>query len=121
MRVSHNQCISLTRKRRASLSREEVLDKVGMENVPAKVNTNFDPELSCELNEKQKSLFLAMKKLPVKTRSMLILHYYNGLKYQTIGEIFNISVNTVKVQVHRGRKQLRDILAGEFPEKAGKR
>gem|GEM_PF-6888907 len=28
-----------------------------------------------------------------------------------------MNVNTIKVEVHRGRKKLREILANEFPER----
>jgi DNA-directed RNA polymerase specialized sigma24 family protein len=49
---------------------------------------------------------------------MLLLHYFQGLKYSTVGEILNLGEAAVKVAVHRGRRALRRLLTAEFPERA---
>jgi RNA polymerase sigma-70 factor (ECF subfamily) len=118
MKVTHNQCINLTRKRKRSRRNGEGLDKMTIETLPAKANVDTDPGIALNQKETQEALLSALERLPVKTRSMMILHYYHGLKYQTIGEILNIKVNTIKVDIHRGKKLLKDILAREFPERA---
>jgi DNA-directed RNA polymerase specialized sigma24 family protein len=46
----------------------------------------------------------------------MLLHYFEGLKYEEIGEILNANINTVKVTVHRGRKMLKDIIVQRYPE-----
>jgi DNA-directed RNA polymerase specialized sigma24 family protein len=58
--------------------------------------------------------------LPKKTQSMLLMHYFQGLKYDDIGEVLDTKVSTVKVAIHRGRKMLKQLLAEAFPERAGK-
>jgi len=118
MKVAHNQCISLTRKLRVSRRDREDLDGMTVDTLPAKADTDTDPGVALKYKETQKTLLLALEKLPVKTRSMMILHYYQGLKYQAIGEILDMNVNTIKVEVHRARKLLKEILAKEFPERA---
>jgi RNA polymerase sigma-70 factor (ECF subfamily) len=90
-----------------------------LETTAASADVNTNPDLSLESGEISRVLLLSLEKLPEKTRSMLILHYFNGLKYDTIGKILDTNVNTVKVEVHRGRKKLKDILAKEFPERVG--
>lgn len=118
MSVAHNRCIDSTRKRRRSLSSSVELDNVPVMEITKDRNDQSDPASYLEFRETQKSLLQALKKLPAKMRSMLVLHYYHGFKYQTIGEMFGMNVNTVKVEVHRGRKTLREVLANKFPERA---
>jgi len=118
MKVAHNQCISLVRKRNKSLRERKVLDDTVVETLPAKADTDTHPELALQQREIQKTLLSALEKLPVKTRSIMILHYYHGLKYQEIEEIVDTKVNTIKVEVHRGKKLLKKILEKEFPERA---
>jgi DNA-directed RNA polymerase specialized sigma24 family protein len=48
------------------------------------------------------------------------MHYFQGLKYEEIGEILDTKVSTVKVAVHRGRRELRCIMEKQFPESVGK-
>ncbi len=120
MRVTHNLCIDRTRERKKSIFRIEDLERVTAKDIMKKRGPQTDPESSLESKEAQRALLRALKNLPAKTRSMLVLHYYHGMKYRTIGEMFRKKVNTIKVEVHRGRKKLKEILADESPEKTGK-
>ena len=79
-----------------------------------------NPESYYEYSETQKLLLHALETLPEKTRSMLLLHYFQGFKYEMIGEILNTSVNTVKVAIHRGKKILKEMLEEQFPERVEK-
>jgi RNA polymerase sigma-70 factor (ECF subfamily) len=117
MKVAHNQCINLIRKHKGSSRHVENPERSAAESIPAAWPSATDPALNFESRETQRKLLLAMGRLPVKTKSMLLLHYYHGLKYETIGEILCMNVNTVKVDVHRGRKLLQEFLAKEFPER----
>ena len=117
MKVAHNQCINLIRKHKGSSRHVEDLERAAAESIPAAGQSATDPALSFESRETQEKLLRALERLPVKTKSLLLLHYFQGLKYETIGEMLGMNVNTVKVDVHRGRRLLRDILANECPEK----
>jgi RNA polymerase sigma-70 factor (ECF subfamily) len=118
MSVAHNRCIDRARERQRSLSRSVELDSAPMVEITKVTDEQTDPVSLLEFRETQRSLLRALKRLPAKMRSMLVLHYYHGFKYHTIGEMFDMNVNTVKVEVHRGRKKLREVLANEFPERA---
>ncbi len=57
-----------------------------------------------------------LSKLPPEWRAMIILHYWKGRSVEEISAITDRPVNTVKVYLHRARKQLRDVLrAGGYP------
>jgi len=51
----------------------------------------------------------ALAKLNPDERELLVLSRYQGLKYEEISRIKNISVAAIKVQVHRAMKHLRTI------------
>lgn len=56
---------------------------------------------------KEQRLKKALEKLPAESREVLILSRYQGMRYEQIGRILNITVPNVKVKVHRALKKLR--------------
>jgi len=107
----------LMRQKKASASPLRYAGRVDSESALLKADANTDPELQYAFTETQRLLLSAMEALPERTRSILLLHYFQGLKYKVIGEILSAKVSTVKVAVHRGKKVLRQVLAEEFPER----
>lgn len=118
MRVTHNCCIDWIRSKKTSVLQQR--SRVDVDALVSNADGDSDPESQYVLTEEQKVLLDAMETLPEKTKSMLLLHYFQGLKYEEIGEILDTKVSTVKVAVHRGRKVLRDVLREQFPENMGK-
>ena len=55
-------------------------------------------------------LYLAIKKLPDQCRKVLELAIFESLTYQEIAEKLHISKNTVKTQMGRAYKHLREML-----------
>jgi len=55
-------------------------------------------------------LYLALKKLPDQCRKVLELAIFESLTYQEIAEKLHISKNTVKTQMGRAYKYLREML-----------
>jgi RNA polymerase sigma-70 factor (ECF subfamily) len=55
-------------------------------------------------------LYLAVKKLPDQCRNILEMAVYESMKYQEIADKLNISRNTVKTQMGRAYKYLREML-----------
>jgi RNA polymerase sigma-70 factor (ECF subfamily) len=49
-------------------------------------------------------------RLPDFLRQVLILAYYQGLKYREIADVLDIPVGTVKSRLHRGRVALAEEL-----------
>lgn len=60
----------------------------------------------------------ALAQLPANQRDVIILHWYEQLSFQEIGETVGASLSAVKVRAHRGYKALRVLLqdpSGEGP------
>ena len=55
----------------------------------------------------------ALLRLRPEQREILVLSRYQGLKYDEISKIKNLSVTAIKVQVHRTMKELRKIYFNE--------
>ncbi len=51
----------------------------------------------------------ALQELRPDLRQIIVLSRFEGLKYEEISRMMDISVSAIKVQVHRGIKQLRNI------------
>ena len=49
-----------------------------------------------------------LNKLPEKYRAVLLLHDYQGFKCREIGRMLNISLDTAKKRLARGREKFRD-------------
>ena len=47
-----------------------------------------------------------LQKLPVNERSVMVLHYFNGLSCEEVGEHLDVSPNTVKSRLYRARRRL---------------
>ncbi|MGN0163713.1 MAG: RNA polymerase sigma factor [Candidatus Ornithomonoglobus sp.] len=72
----------------------------------------LDENIPAEDNEKSE-LYDAVMQLPVKYRTVIHLHYYEGYSIDEIVGIMKVKQGTVKAQLHRGREMLKNILRGE--------
>ncbi|MCX8095485.1 MAG: RNA polymerase sigma factor [Caldisericia bacterium] len=51
-----------------------------------------------------------IKKLPKEDREIILLFYMENLSYEEISNILNISIDNVKVKLHRAKEKLRKFL-----------
>jgi RNA polymerase sigma-70 factor (ECF subfamily) len=109
LRVVHNLCIDQTRRRKVVRSRFGRPDPDLAEQLPATGRT-ADPAWSLDLDDRQQVLLDALATLPVETRSVMMMHYFEGLRLQDIAAALDKTESAVKVQVHRARKSLRAVL-----------
>ncbi|WP_107839146.1 sigma-70 family RNA polymerase sigma factor [Metasolibacillus meyeri] len=81
-----------------------------------KIQTIFQGASSAEkqaiTNSEQQQIGHAVLALPIKYREVIVLYYYKDMKVETIAEILNCSVNTVKTRLRRGREKLKYSLEG---------
>ncbi len=63
--------------------------------------------------EPQQSILEAVTSLPSKYRIVIHLFYYEGYKTKEIAEITNQKESTVREQLTRARRRLKDVLEGE--------
>jgi RNA polymerase sigma-70 factor (ECF subfamily) len=79
-----------------------------------------NPHLDAERKELQRWVTEAVNRLPVKQRTVVILHEFEGLTHPEIASILNCSEGTVRSRLHYARHKLRDLLkpyvdSTEFP------
>ncbi len=79
-----------------SLNSNQGEDTQLYEIIPAQEET---PQTLTEKNEQKEILLQELKKLKERDRLILTLYYFEGLNYQEIGEVLNITVSRVS-QIH---------------------
>ena len=67
-------------------------------------------EIAAAADSADAGLLDAVLRLPVRCRSVIHLFYYEDLSVSETAELLGISENTVKSQLHRGRKLLKEML-----------
>ncbi|MGN0181686.1 MAG: RNA polymerase sigma factor [Candidatus Ornithomonoglobus sp.] len=72
----------------------------------------LDENIPAEDNEKSE-LYETVMQLPVKYRTVIHLHYYEGYSIDEIARVMKVKPGTVKAQLHRGREMLKKNLSGE--------
>lgn len=73
-----------------------------------------DPRQALLDEERSRRLRKALGKLPPRMRMAVFLRIEKGLKYREIAERMNVSVDTIKAQLHQARLRLRELLADDF-------
>ena len=63
-----------------------------------------------EEKEQQKSIQECLQQLASKDSFLLTLFYFEELSLEEISKVVNMEANTVKVNIHRARKRLGNIL-----------
>jgi len=109
-RVSINLAISRRRKAMRLLGATRSLSVVTKDmNAPG-------PE---ETQEVPLSLMSALSQLPIKYRAAIVLHHLADLDVAEVADILQISPNTVKTHLARGRARLRAVYSAEFSRDLG--
>lgn len=65
---------------------------------------------SSDSTEDSQILGRQILELPIKYREILVLYYYKELSVKEISHLLNLSENTVKTRLQRGRFQLKSML-----------
>ena len=79
------------------------------------------PDEQAQRAEERDRLAQALEQLPTLDREIIMLRHYGALSFKEIAEIYQMPIGTALSKVHRGLKQLRDILTGNDDEPASKR
>jgi RNA polymerase sigma-70 factor, ECF subfamily len=56
----------------------------------------------------------AIRQLPPQYRMLIAGHYMQGLQYEDLAEAMKLPLGTVKTQLHRAKRQLRELLEGDL-------
>jgi len=111
-RVAANECITRSKRRRKRQTAATEFD----EEHPGP--TLLDGEASgpeaLERKEQDERVRHAVDDLPEKYRMAVVLHYFEGLSYEEVGEALEIPMNTVKTWLFRAKGMLRARLKEAF-------
>jgi RNA polymerase sigma-70 factor (ECF subfamily) len=109
-KVLNNLCLdTLRRMHRKSLPDFHSFENPVLDGMPIEGDEGA-PEAAARVAEEKKLIREAIGKLPDAQRQVIILRELEELKYREIAEVQGLSLNEVKVLIHRGRKALLKIL-----------
>lgn len=102
-RIVHNEAINYLKKynKEISLDNHQWIEQV--------VKSGGDIEEDFDRKEAKEMLHQALKELPLKYRSPLILFYLEEKSYEEISDVLRIPVGTVGTRINRGKKLMRVI------------
>lgn len=64
------------------------------------------PEARLLQSDDERTLRVALQRIPEKMRAALVLRYFRHLEYQEIADAMNVSLGNVKTLIHRGKAAL---------------
>lgn len=94
LRVAHNLSIDLFKKQRQTPSRQEIL-------------TSRTPEDEFQHQRMKADVLKAIARLSQRQRECITLRRLGGQSYREIAQTLQISVNDVRVHLHRARQNLK--------------
>ncbi len=101
--IAHNLCMNKIRDRKPQDDIEDA---------------NLSVEPSAEMGEDWLAVIaIAMSRLPVEYREIIILREYEGLSYAEITNILHTSVPSIKSRLYRAKGRLRELLAPYYLSK----
>jgi RNA polymerase sigma-70 factor (ECF subfamily) len=112
-RVLANLCFDALRKKKRRRKIHAIqIDPVASEGTELEpLAPETAPEARLEAAEARDAVHEALDALPLQVRKALELREFEGLRYREIGTVLDLSLNEVKVLLHRGRKLLARHLA----------
>jgi RNA polymerase sigma-70 factor (ECF subfamily) len=121
IRVAHNLCIDRARRRQTARRLLATPAALAAAADAAEAGRTA-PDDEVQRAQSRDRLLDAMDTLQDESRSALIMHYFQGLRIEEVARVLGKKTNTVKVQLHRARRALRQVLeAGRDGEAALKR
>lgn len=104
-RIAFNVSISRKRRKRPVVSVEAQRESAGLEPVDEALPTE-----GLEQSERVQQVRAAISLLTEEHRQVLVLREMDGCDYETISEMLEVPVGTVRSRLHRARMQLREQL-----------
>ncbi len=116
LKCTNNLCIDLLRRRKFQVSltmgdTDEIETLAHHQRARrASESSNSSPEVFCIRRERQRLVQQAIAQLPLHFRTVVIMHEINGLNFDEIAETLNQPIGTVKSNMFRAKKRLRETL-----------
>jgi len=106
--IAHNLCIDHFRKHKRVVGSEMLPETIGGE----------EPEQNLTAETNSQHIRTAISSLPERQRSALVLCHYQGLSNKEAALIMEVSTEALESLLARGRRSLRDKLAGKEVDNA---
>ncbi len=103
-RMTTNHCLDLLRRRK-------ILTFLGFENAP-EVQDKKDSEKAVNLGLSS-VVAQALERLPAKQKACLLMREMEELSYEDIASALQLSLGSVKSNIHRAKAQLKEVLEKE--------
>jgi len=116
LRVTRNACIDQIRRRRRSA--EVIPIRHPDAPPPDRPSPEPSPEQIAAGGQLGGAIAEALTRLSDNARGVVILREVQGLSYAEISEVMDLSVGSVRVMLHRGRRRLRELLKEVDPNVA---
>jgi RNA polymerase sigma-70 factor (ECF subfamily) len=115
--IATNQAIDALRRngRHQAVSLDQGRDELPDGDVHSLIDTlqsrEVGPVEAADSEERRERIRASVERLPDFLRQVLVLAYYQGLKYREIADILGIPVGTVKSRLHAALNKLHEIWA----------
>jgi len=102
-RILHNEVMNVIKrnKKLVSIDSEENDDKIPFED--------FRHDIKIDQQILNSQVRKCLNKIDIKYREVLMLNYFENLKYEDISDILHIPTSTVGVRIKRGKEALKKI------------
>jgi RNA polymerase sigma-70 factor (ECF subfamily) len=111
-RIAVNTAISLRRKQRVSISIDATRN--GEYPIdPLDPSEQSRPGHALERAEQERRIQQALSRLSPEHRAVLVMKDMEGQKYETMAEILQVPIGTIRSRLHRARLELRQVLEQE--------
>ena len=111
-RIAFNLSVSRTRKKRPRISLDQVQENAGVDPI----DSAEGPGANIERSERATQVHQALNQLGEEFRSVLVLREMEDCDYETISQMLDVPVGTVRSRLHRGRTMLREYLRESIGE-----
>jgi RNA polymerase sigma-70 factor, ECF subfamily len=113
-RIAIREALNQRRWWRRHQSKETSYSAGEMGDEPLGVAADPTPFEVCATRETQQAVRRALARLPEAFRGAVVLRDLEGLAYEEIADVLEISIGTVKSRILRGRRTLKDLLEAEL-------
>jgi RNA polymerase sigma-70 factor, ECF subfamily len=108
-RIAVNTAISLKRKQRVAVSLEARRNGEAVVE-PLDPSDAARPDHALEQAEQERRIQVALARLSPEHRAVLVLKDMEGHKYETMAELLQVPIGTIRSRLHRARGELRELL-----------
>ncbi|MDT3739582.1 MAG: RNA polymerase sigma factor [Candidatus Kapabacteria bacterium] len=109
MAVTKNLCIDRFRSKQFQAS------NMGIDAADLDMSDmGISPHKRAEQLEAVEMVMKVMDMLPINLKQVVQLRDIEGLSYQEIAEIMSMNINTLKVNLSRARKKIRELLSTKY-------